>query len=190
MRPATGQNPSDPALAPGKHSIESDSPSSTNLGSDLADVVGTPLIAGITESEPHTEPTKGEKAGREGSEQAAVEPGQSEPERGPTPDKPSLKRKLDLPDKVIRCAIPHVVLSCPNSPPISATSSTTLSCSLLVTQSLRRCRERGCHSGGICTTIKERYVFSLTIAGRVSTQKLPQMQITDNRIQSWNSLHG
>jgi hypothetical protein len=106
MLPAREQNPSAPALPTSKHSAESDSPSSTNLGSDLVDIVGTPVIVGMSESESHTEPAKGQRTGGEEPGQMVSDSGQSEPESGPLSNKPSSKRKLVLPDKVIRCATP------------------------------------------------------------------------------------
>jgi hypothetical protein len=47
-----------------------------NLGSDLVDIVGTPVIVGMSESESHTEPAKGQRTGGEEPGQMVSDSGQ------------------------------------------------------------------------------------------------------------------
>lgn len=108
MNPSTLQDPPKSAQQTGKQSVDSGSPSSTNIDSEVAEVLGTPIVVDTSDSAMHVADSHEEKAGK------AVEPMESEPmqisgseekmtdQRKPLIRKPAIKRRLVLPEKIIR----------------------------------------------------------------------------------------
>jgi hypothetical protein len=108
MKPSTVQDIPQSAQQTGKHSVESGSPSSTNIDSEVAEVLGTPVVVDMSDSATHVAKSNGEKAGKVG-EQMELEPmpiAESEQMmtdvKKPLTRQPALRRRLVLPEKIIR----------------------------------------------------------------------------------------